>query len=320
MRPDPKSPNYRALSAEKKLAVTLYYLKDTGSLQMTANTFGISTPTVSHVIFEVCKTITTILGPKYIRLPKDEDEMRRKVAEFEGKYGMTQAFGCIDGTHAAIRKPLEHSQDFYSYKGYHSLNVQAVCDYRGMFMDVDCRWPGSVHDAKVFSNSEISRKLRDETLPATFQTIIPGFEKVPNYLIGDPAYPLLPHCMKEYETCDANDKVVFNNLLRSARNPIECAFGRLKARWAVLTKKVGLDLTIVPSVIFACFVLHNFCERSKTYVDEELVRSQIQVALTAEADNQPDRIYSCDNSEGELVRDILTKYITLNLPDCLNTH
>ena len=51
LRPDPKSPNYRALSAEKKLAVTLYYLKDTGSLQMTANTFGISTPTVSHVIF-----------------------------------------------------------------------------------------------------------------------------------------------------------------------------------------------------------------------------------------------------------------------------
>ena len=112
--------------------------------------------------------------------------------------------------------------------------------------------------------------------------------------------------------------MVFNNLLRSARNPIECAFGRLKARWAVLSKKVDLDLTIVPSVIFACFVLHNFCERSKTYVDEELVRSQIQVALTAEADNQPDRIYSCDNSE--LVRDILTKYITLNLPDYLNTH
>ena len=40
--PNPNSSNYRALSAEKKLATTLYYLQDTGSLQMTANSFGLS--------------------------------------------------------------------------------------------------------------------------------------------------------------------------------------------------------------------------------------------------------------------------------------
>ncbi|KAJ7335991.1 hypothetical protein OS493_013357 [Desmophyllum pertusum] len=40
--PHPDSPNRRALSTEKRLAVTLYYLKDTGSLWMTANAFGIT--------------------------------------------------------------------------------------------------------------------------------------------------------------------------------------------------------------------------------------------------------------------------------------
>ena len=35
--PDNSTPNYRALSADKKVAITLYYLKDTGSLIMTAN-------------------------------------------------------------------------------------------------------------------------------------------------------------------------------------------------------------------------------------------------------------------------------------------
>ena len=35
------TPNYRFLSVEKKICITLYYLKDTGSFWMKANTFGI---------------------------------------------------------------------------------------------------------------------------------------------------------------------------------------------------------------------------------------------------------------------------------------
>ena len=143
-------------------------------------------------------------------------EMRQKVSEFEAKFGMVQAFGCIDGTHVRIKRPVKDPQDYYCFKGFYLLNVQAVCDYRGVFMDVDCRWPGSVHDAKVFSNSSISHKLREQQLPQTFQTLIPGLDKIPNYLIGDPAYPLTPYCMKEYETCNENAQVVFNGLLRSA--------------------------------------------------------------------------------------------------------
>ena len=306
--PNPKSPNYRSLSAEKKLATTLYLLKETGSLQMTANTFGLSVPTVSSVPFEVCTTISTIIGPKNIHLPRDHTEMMRKVAEFEGKFGMVQAFGCVDGTHVAVKRPKENSQDYYSYKGFHSINEQAVCDYRGIFMDIDCRWPGSVHDAKVFANSDVSNNLRNGKLPLTYQTVIPGYEKIPNYLIGGPACPLIPHCLKEYETCDTNEKVIYNNLLRSARNPVECAFGRLKARWAVLTRKVDLNLTTVPTVptvIHACFVLQNFCEMNSTCIDKELVRSQIQVAAAAQNKAIPDLIYSCNSSELEAVRDTI---------------
>ena len=190
--PNPKSPNHRALSVEKKVAVALYFLKDTGSLRMTANSFGIALNTASAVVNEVCQAISNYLGPKYLHLPEDEESMREKVAEFEAKFGMTQAFGCIDGTHIPIQCPSENSQDLFCYKQFFSLSVQAVCDYKGSFMDVECKWPGSVHDAKVFANSSINAKLRSNKLPCTFQTPIPGGVKIPNYLIGDPAYPLLP--------------------------------------------------------------------------------------------------------------------------------
>ena len=51
----PNCPNYRYLTTEKKLAITLYYLKYTSSLWMTANTFGIHQCTVSKTLKIVCK-------------------------------------------------------------------------------------------------------------------------------------------------------------------------------------------------------------------------------------------------------------------------
>ena len=307
--PNPLSPNYRALTSEKKLAITLYYLKDTGSLGMTANSFGVAICTTSLVISDVCNAICKHMGHKYLHLPRTLDEMRETVSEFETKFGVTQAFGCIDGTHIPIQCPVENSQDYFSYKQYYSLSVQAVCDYRGYFMDVECMWPGSVHDAKVFANSNINHKLRSTKLPTIYQ-IIHGV-KIPNYLIGDPAYPLTPFCIKEYESCASNEQVIFNCMLRSARNPIECAFGRLKARWGILTRKIDLKLTTVPSVIYACFVLHNFCEKNKSYIDKDSVKYQIDLIKTNENEfkNIPDPVYSVDEGEGQVVRRTLTNLI-----------
>lgn len=193
----PNSPNYRFLRAEKRLAVTLYYLKDTGSLRMTANTFGIHVSTASKTIHLVCKAISQVLGPKYLKLPKDKSEMQEKISEFEVMFGMPQAFGCIDGTHVPILRPTDDSQDYFCYKMFFSLNVQAICDSRGLFMDIDCRWPGSVHDAKVFANSSINKKMQDGSFPITYQSLIPGRTKIGSYLIADPAYPLTPYCLKK---------------------------------------------------------------------------------------------------------------------------
>ena len=151
----------------------------------------------------------------------------------------------------------------------YTLNVQGICDYQGRFIDVDCRWPGSVHDAKVFSNSNINYLFQEGKLPQVYRTLLPGFDKVPCLLLGDPAYTLLPYCMKEFPSTSTNDQVVFNNLLSSSRNPIECAFGRLKARWQILNRRVDLKLEHVPELVYSCFVLHNFCEVNGVNIDDD---------------------------------------------------
>ena len=76
---------------------------------MAVNIFGIALSTASKIIHEVCKTVTEHYGLKYIHFPRTEEEMIPKASEFEIKYGMVQAFGCIDGTmfqfYALLRIP-----------------------------------------------------------------------------------------------------------------------------------------------------------------------------------------------------------------------
>ena len=208
---------------------------------MTPNSFGLTTNNASTVTNEVCNAIILYVEPKYLHLPKSNQEMKEKISEFEIKFGMIQVFGCNDDTHILIVCFSEHSRDYFCYKQFHSLTIQAVCRYKGTFMDIGCKWSGSVHIVKVFDNSSICKRLRSSHLPTIFQTISNFEIKITNCLIGDLASQLLQYCMKEYSTCKSNDKVVFNSMLRSARNLIDCAFGRLKARWQVLTKENGFQ-------------------------------------------------------------------------------
>ena len=48
---------------------------------------------------------------------------------------MMQPFGALNGTHIQIMAPSTKSQDYLSYKYFHSLNAQAVCNYRDPFLD-----------------------------------------------------------------------------------------------------------------------------------------------------------------------------------------
>ena len=64
---------------------------------------------------------------------------------------------------------------------------------------------------------------------------------------------------------------ILDTSLCSARNIIECAFGRLKARFGSLKRAMDINLDELPSVIYACFVLHNFCELNNESINEETV-------------------------------------------------
>ena len=84
-------------------------------------------------------------------------------------------------------------------------------------------------------------------------------DTVPNFLLGDPAYPLMSYMMKEYTNGGSMPKEqCFGYRLCSARNVIECAFGRLKARSGALRLTMDINMDNLPHVIYTSFILHKF--------------------------------------------------------------
>ena len=313
--PNAESFRQDTISAEKRVAMVLYYLKDQGSLRMTANTFGVSVATVSVSLRMVCHAITKHLGPLYIKFPLTKEEIKASAALFEEKFGLPQVIGCIDGTHIAIMQPSENPHDYFCYKMKYSLNCQGICDEKGLFIDAEVRWPGSVHDARVYANSAVNKKFISKEIPFVNQELVPGYAPVPPLLLGDPAYPLLPNVMKEFPTCRNEKETTFNNHLRSTRNQIECAFGRLKARWRILNRTLDVDLEFATTLIYSCFVLHNFCEINNVEINHEAVQRQIimeKQRQCCEHHEKIDKLYSYRSSRGKNIRDAVSEYIYEN--------
>ena len=63
--------------------------------------------------------------------------------------------GAIDGTHIPISTPQQNHASYNNRKWYHSIVMQALADSNCLFHDIFVGWPGSVHDARVFSNSQL---------------------------------------------------------------------------------------------------------------------------------------------------------------------
>ena len=63
-------------------------------------------------------------------------------------------------------------------------------------------------------------------------------------------------------------------------------------------------LTDLPAVIYACFVLHNFCEENKDVISEE----QVRTAVHDERREQPSATTS-NKVEGRRARLVLTEYL-----------
>jgi len=165
------------------------------------------------------------------------------IAKFPG------VLGAIDCTHVSIQSPGGHlAEQYRNRKGYFSINVQATCDASLRITNIVARWPGSVHDATIFSNSRLCAMFETKEVPKGF-------------LLGDGAYPNKSYLLTPLSTVTTQGERRYNFSQIRTRNPIERTFGVWKRRFPCL--KLGLRVQLQRSlvVIVACAVLHNIALR-----------------------------------------------------------
>ena len=153
---------------------------------------------------------------------------------YKQKWGFPLCAGAVEGTHIRIQAPAEDHTDYVNRKNYHSIVMQALVDSRYLFRDVVVGWPGSVHDARVLSNSELyDSGQKGQPFDTNIKETILGVDIGP-VIIGDPAYPLLEWLMKAYPENENTPRWQrhFNYRLSRARMSVENTFGRWKGAFS----------------------------------------------------------------------------------------
>lgn len=220
---------------------------------------GVSQSTVSRVVWQVCRRIVA-KRDEWIQFPRQR-EMRAALDAWQIRFSLPFVIGAIDCTHIPIQKPTVYGDEYINRKGFPSINVQATCDAHELFTSVDVSWPGSVHDARILTNSNVYNAMTN--LARSHGAVI----------LGDEGYPLLRWLMTPIrKRVMTMREERYNTKHAQERKIIERCFGQLKSRFRMLRVPVRIKTSRVPHFIMAAFILHNVAKKLNdihTFDDED---------------------------------------------------
>lgn len=75
--------------------------------------------------------------------------------------GFLKSIGATDCTHVQLVSPSDREHIYRNRKHTHSLNVQVVCDSKGIITNIVAKYPCSVHDSFILRNSALFSNLGD---------------------------------------------------------------------------------------------------------------------------------------------------------------
>jgi hypothetical protein len=191
----------------------------------------------------------------------NHDKQRSKA---QGFYEVSSAgFGCCDGAvdgiliwiHKPSAKGCTDSRCslgtfFCGKQKKYGLDYQAVCDVWGRIFDISILYPGSTTDCLAFEGMSLFQKLEEGILAPGLCIFSDNMNLNTPYMMTTP-----------YAAVFGGTKDAYNFYNSQLRIRIECTFGMLKHRWAILRSAIPMNDILQKKVarVLALAKLHNFC-------------------------------------------------------------
>lgn len=235
---------------EKQLLLFLWFAATQENYIRLGDRFGVGQTTAIKCVDRVSLAIIQNVMPKVLKWPNLQEA--RKIMQGFSVRGLRKVIGAIDGSHISIKAPVKNQENYVNRKGFHSIVLQAVCDHRMKFTDCYVGWPGSVHDSRVYTNSDLFYNIENNPIDYCPDS---------SYLLGDAAYPLSKNLLTPYKDLGNFSEIEknYNFVQSSSRCVIERAFGLLKGKFQRLKHMELEKLEIINQIIHAITTLHNFC-------------------------------------------------------------
>lgn len=247
-------------SKEAELLLFLYWLGCGSPYREISSVFGIPKSTIGRIIKRKLNEIVSLQN-LYITFPREEAAISTAKQGFI-RLGNSTAFcnviGAIARCHIEVVAPKEQKAEYLNRKQTTSVQLQAICNDQGYFMDIFV-CPGSVHESQVLRLSPV---YQGNMIPENC------------LVLGDVGYPCLSHPVKlitPFLNPHHATQFRFNYHHSWARSIVERALGMVKARWgSIFTKCTNVDYVKAPGVqctevdyikapgvLAACAILHN---------------------------------------------------------------
>lgn len=232
LRNSPLPPLLQVLAALRFVATGSFY-------NLVGESLGVAKSTTGRAARYVCRLLAGKAG-NYIKFPRDVSSYKSRFFEIAG---FPNVVGCVDGTQIKIKAPNVNEGEYVNRKGFHSLNVQMVCGPDFCITNVVAKWPGSVHDSRIFKESVLCREFENG--------------HIQGMLLGDSGYSLKTYLMTPYLNPTEAHMQRYNTAHCRTRVLIEQTFGVLKRRFSCLHSELRLSPQRACVAVVACCVLHN---------------------------------------------------------------
>ncbi|KAK7388576.1 hypothetical protein VNO78_23397 [Psophocarpus tetragonolobus] len=256
------APSFPHIAPDCVLASALFRLAHAAPYPAVSRRFSISPPEACRAFFAVCKALSLNLGHLF-HLPTDS---QRVVVGF-GLSSLPNCFGVL----GLASFNIDHSL-------FARLIVQALVDSEGRFLDVSAGWPSTMKPDSILRQSKLFHDVHEskELLNGPSYNLNDG-ALIPQYVLGDSCFPLLPWLLTPYNRVNEEDSFgsaerAFNSAHGNAMKLFRDAFGKLRATWRLLAdsrKWKPECVHYLPFVVVAACLLHNFAVKCNEALPEE---------------------------------------------------